>query len=232
MSVMSVVRPSASVARADARVEARCGRLGRARTTAVGVVRRRRGTFARGGGTGASVAREEGAVVDASSSRARVAVVVRAKSSRDGEEVWGRVGAGTPTRRRDVRARHASCCGGNESTPRSMDVGASLSSDEDEFVSQAGMLATSGGEGQRSAVERALDAVFEATGVRKVADFLYGNAMVAVLALVLFAVGGIAHLDYGRGGERAQGWCRRRWRPRFRRCAWRSCTSWRGRPNL
>ena len=200
MSVMSVVRPSASVARADARAEARCGTFGRATTTAGRAVGRRRGTFARRGGTGASVAREEGAVVDASSSRARVAVVVRAKSSRDGEEVWGRGGAGTPTRRRDVRARHASCCGGNESTPRSMDVSASLSSDEDEFVSQAGMLATSGGEGQRSAVERALDAVFEATGVRKVADFLYGNAMVAVLALVLFAVGGIAHLGAHGGG--------------------------------
>ena len=111
-----------------------------------GAVRRRRGTFARGEGP-ARASRGGGAVVDASSSRARVAVVVRAKSSRDGEEVWGRW-PGTPTRRRDVRARHASCCGGNESTPRSMDVGASLSSDEDEFVSQAGMLAASGGEGQ------------------------------------------------------------------------------------
>ena len=97
MSVMSVVRPSASVARADARAEARCGvgardddRGGEGASTARDVRAR--------GGTGASVAREEGAVVDASSSRARVAVVVRAKSSRDGEEVWG----GVAGRRRGV----------------------------------------------------------------------------------------------------------------------------------
>ena len=84
-----------------------------------------------------------------------------------------------------------------------MDVSASLSSDEDEFVSQAGMLATNGGEaeGRRSAVERALDVMFEATGVRKVSDFLRGNAVVAAFALVLFVVGGVAHLVTHVGGS-------------------------------
>ena len=53
-----------------------------------------------------------------------------------------------------------------------------MSADEDEFVSQAGMMAaTSSGEfAPRGRTERALDAMFNATGLHAVADFLRGNA--------------------------------------------------------
>jgi hypothetical protein len=77
-----------------------------------------------------------------------------------------------------------------------------MSADEDEFVSQAGMMAaTSSGEfAPRGRTERALDAMFNATGLHAVADFLRGNAAVAVVSWALFLVAGAAHVATHVGG--------------------------------
>ena len=77
-----------------------------------------------------------------------------------------------------------------------------MSADEDEFVSQAGMMAatSSGDDGARGRTERALDAMFNATGLHAVADFLRGNAAVAVVSWALFLVAGAAHVATHVGG--------------------------------
>ena len=74
------------------------------------------------------------------------------------------------------------------------------SADEDEFVSQAGMMAAAGE--PRSRATAALDAIFSATGLVRVADFLRGNAIVAAVSWGLFVVAGAARLatDAGGGG--------------------------------
>ena len=176
-----------------------------------GVVRRRRGTFARGGGPARASRGRRGRWW----TRRRLARASPWWFGRNRRAMVRRFGVarrGTPTRRRDVRARHASCCGGNESTPRSMDVGASLSSDEDEFVSQAGMLAT---------------AAARVKGRQSSARWTPCSRRRACVRWRISCMGtpwwrcwrwccspSVGSRTWGRTAE-AQGWCRRRWRPRF-----------------
>jgi heavy metal translocating P-type ATPase len=75
-----------------------------------------------------------------------------------------------------------------------------MSSDEDEFVAKAGMMMRASQGKEANELERALDAVFNATGVHRVADFLRGNAFVAVVSWVLFVVAGISHILMHVGG--------------------------------
>ena len=208
---------------------------GRATTATRGVVAR--AATATGGGDGDARAREmrpdARGRADGRVERARGVESRRARAS------WGRGGggsrggravdAGRGTRTRGEGGRRGferarahggefHSCGhshGKARGARAMD--GAMSADEDEFVSQAGMMAaTSSGEfAPRGRTERALDAMFNATGLHAVADFLRGNAAVAVVSWALFSRrGGGARGDARRrrriggdddGGERQSG---------------------------